>query len=226
MTLPGFGAEAAIYRCARSYATLSRASWGASETAAQSLIGREPGRKISIPVPPSSCQTFPEVCTTVCDTPSGVTFLSCPRPWPICCPSLDGTTFACCAELCEDCVQGRCQSKCEEGLTCCNGACVECPVGGVCSGTACVCPAGQTNCNGTCVACPGGGVCSGTACVCPEGQVDCRGTCGPECPNGMCCQGTQTCCDTVIGWKCCDWGCKSGWAGNYCGSPPIHFPKL
>ena len=178
MTLPGFEAEASIFRSQRHYATLSHSPWSAPETAAR-----------VVPSQIGHCIPDPETCSTTCFssvTGSSQTTYHCLAPWETCCPSPDGKTFTCCAYG-QKCENGTCSWICGSGLTYCQpgvcantssdpnncGVCGNVCHGGHCSNGSCICGPGLTNCNGTCV-------------LLSTDSNNC-GSCGHKCPPGMVC---------------------------------------
>lgn len=116
-----------------------------------------------------------------------------------------------CGKCCKKCDPGQvcqggvCAGNCSEGLTRCNGSCVNlqtdssncgscgnaCTTGRTCQSGQCVCTGSLTSCNGSCVnlqtdsnncgscgnACTGGKTCQSGQCVCGSGLTDCSGTC-------------------------------------------------
>lgn len=157
MRLPGFGAEAAVYRCSRSYVSLFGSSWNVHETASQvDFTG------LVIPSACSShCLDNPKTCTkdcwSTCGPPSSSPLCS---PGHACCIGAGGTNECC--PVGGTCVNGAC--ACPSGLTDCAGTCVDlnsdpsncgrCGVrcsSGACQNSQCVCSLPTpTNCNGTC----------------------------------------------------------------------------
>ena len=161
MNMPGFSAEASVYRSLIHYqitATRSGNSKSFSFNAEARVIpglGIGPGCRCpphtTTCVPDSFSETGCISLLVNCDC--GVTALPC---WG--CP-------------------GGCQ---QVGSIKCDGICTDvrsnpqhcgscghaCPSGQICSNGACVCPPGLTNCNGTCVTCPVGGQCQNGSCIC------------------------------------------------------------
>jgi hypothetical protein len=183
MRLPGFEAEAAIYRSPRHYATLSESPWSASETAAQ--------------VVPSRCFTSPKDCSETCIGATDQGFydwtVSLCAPDTECCPSPDNKSFTCCPMyLGEGCKDGACvnMSNCPGGLTFCNGACVNTNND-------------PNNCGG-CFAHCSSGCCSNGACADLSNDKQNCGTCGHKCPQFI--KGVGPAEVICVSGKCCPVG--------------------
>ncbi len=233
MRLPGFEADAAVYRSSRSYATLSAPARGGSETGSQVDLFSE--------VTPAACYEHcfenPLSCSRDCISTCGYnTSTPLCLSGETCCTSLNRETFECCTSG-EVCLNGAC-SSCPSGLTACSGVCVNLQndpnncggcrqtcIGGTCVAGACTCPSGSSPSNGLC--CPMGqsnsnGVCCSPGLVgtngicCPPGQTGCGGDCVDTQSDtnncGFCgnqCSGGQTCTQGA---------CMGGGSGGLCGA--------
>ena len=120
-----------------------------------------------------SCKRNRQCCTKNCV--NKVCYLGTDKP------CADGSE--CCSGRCflaAWCSCGRAGDPCSKAAHCCSGHCA----GGEC------CADGWANCGGACVQCPTGGVCSGTSCVCPSGKPPCGGVCCSA-PADFCCEPTN-----------------------------------
>jgi stigma-specific protein Stig1 len=177
MRMPGFTAEATIYRSTNTY----QAAWASAEAAGS---GVDPMQVIPmLPVDGGICTPFCDLCESDVTSPTGCshtcTAKNCNEFKTSCHPCsnpCEGGQF--CGGFCKDTSSdpkncGACGNVCPPGVTCQNGTCG--------------CPPGQTICNGICTdtssnssncgacgnACRAGEICQNGACV----QANCRVYC-------------------------------------------------
>jgi hypothetical protein len=209
MRLPGFDAEAAIYRCARNYATLSGPTWGSSGTGSQVYWPTEVTPSLSSNQSGAVVPALPLGNGGLGGGGGGGVGANCPTIGP------------------------PCDSKCHCTLHPCHGSPrleFICGAGFKCEGGKCVCPAPNTACGvnlctntqtdpNNCGACGNscnGGTCVGGKCSCPAAsglalcsgntctnlQTDANncGSCGNKCNPGVGCVEGLCQCPQGQGW--------------------------
>ena len=236
MRLPGFGAEAAIYRCSRNYAALSDPGWGASEAAPHEYypalygspslygVGGGSGDSARSNVLPAlilnrlSCTIRLDSCKWWCNRLAGLAYDQS--------SSLTACLNRCakqnmvCSRECVDATSdpnncGNCGNVCGSGQTCCNGTCLNGPclvgIGDTCDVSA-DCASALTCCGSSCVDTStdpnncGGCGADGTEYACGPGG---------SCKSGTCrCTGDEEC---ASGGECSNGTCPCG--GEVCESP-------
>jgi hypothetical protein len=204
MNIPGFSAQAALYRSSRRYRAST--SFG--------LTGSQDGTAVTLayyPSDPSDCNSCVDGCNNALAwCLAGAVFFP---------PAIAGcdSAYLGCAGACmfsKACCPKRCEFSLDFGDGCCdeNEQCVDrydpnsrhgcCPVGQLVCGGKC-CPEGATCCGSDCCRVNLGMKCCGMEC-CPTDQQCCAGRC---CPPDMKCCGTE----------CCDRNayCEFGRCGSY-----------
>jgi len=211
MNMPGFTAEASVYKTSKHY----RASVSVLSTSVPEIIV-----PVYYPSPKtrSDCNTCLEDCVTgsiECDAAAAAILAGCIFP-PLCPGAVAAagaallgcqTAFLTCAGICDatKCCPKLCgtPNPFDPGSGCCD------------SGETCVdqndpnsrngcCPSGQSVCDGKC--CPSGETCCGDAC-CPTSS-------GYTCQQGVCCPPGYS---TVCNGECCPGVCDQN--GNCCEDP-------
>ena len=216
MKLPGFFADAAVYRSSLHYRSVSGSSAGVPGFSPEAQIYPAVCSPYCGPcLPDDSSSTG---CTKTCRTTACEDFdLPCRGCKITCSPgfSLCGTK---CVDLSNDPANcGTCGLVCANGF-CANGVC-GCPPGLTACGGACVNLSNDPNNCGACgISCSGsGGVCTNSTCACPPGFAVCAitctdlssdpkncGICGNFCATGVCANGTCVPCPPGLT------GCLSG----------------
>lgn len=221
MRLPGFQAEAAIYRSPRYYATLSDSLWSASETTDR--------------VAPSGCGAIPESCATVCTWTAiplaGAGFaphdpiVSANQFTPGVIPSSNRSTVVLLPKGAQNGGGGGGTGGGGSGG-------IPCPKPGPCDLPNCMRKVNDP-CRGTFfleTCCGSGFQCENDKCVCPAPNTACGtalctnlqtdpsncGACGTACTTGQTCQNGQCLCPNGLPlnttWTCgsCSTVCTSG----------------
>jgi hypothetical protein len=200
MHIPGFRAEASLYRSGGHYATVS--SLGLTSPSLISPVA-VPALAVSGPHPRllprgASCPTSAPICCEY-DPESAKCIGGCCAKAANCCPDgKQGPGNRCTNVYSDPANCGRCGNQCPSNEKCLNGACTFCspgqtPCGSeccssveVCQNGQCVCPAPSLICNGICTGVltdPNNCGCCGSGCACSGSEVCCNGICTGNVPG-------------------------------------------
>jgi len=193
MKMPGFRAEASIYRSIITY----HGVWVSGEKVGS---GADPAQVIPMLPAGGICAPFCDICESDINSRTGCSQSCTARNCNEYTRSCTGCSNACqggqfCAGVCTDTSKdpkncGACGNACAPGVTCQNGTC-GCPPGQtICNGGCTDTSSNPSNCGACGIACGTGQICQNGACVAANCRVfcsdwdNCNQTCG-KWPPGL-----------------------------------------